>query len=232
MKNVPHEHQARRVATISSGGGNVKRSALRAKLKKYVSLDKVENVSGRKSRSKLVDLAKLASRSYQSGMRVERGHEQSASIVAGCGVANDATFSPNDVRARQDKRDIAAQKGIKVTQSRKQRDTKLSPFQIEVVEIILELGERAYGLTIWKELEKRYPDQHSLAQVYMTMRRFEARNILTIGDAEPSPTHAGRAVRPCELTDFGRTEYRRSLEALKLKREKRNRKRAITESGG
>ena len=47
----------------------------------------------------------------------------------------------------------------------------LGPFQQQVLYVLLRLGEKAYGMTIWRELEERTGNPVTVGAVYATLER-------------------------------------------------------------
>ena len=69
---------------------------------------------------------------------------------------------------------------------------------------ILRLGEKAYGVTIYEEIQRIAGSDVSMAGVYSAIDRLERRGLVRAWRSEPRPERGGRARRHYDLTSPGR----------------------------
>ena len=69
---------------------------------------------------------------------------------------------------------------------------------------ILRLGEKAYGVTIYEEIQRVAGSDVSVAGVYSAIDRLERRGLVRAWRSEPRPERGGRARRHYGLTAAGR----------------------------
>jgi PadR family transcriptional regulator len=81
---------------------------------------------------------------------------------------------------------------------------------------ILRLGEKAYGVTIYEEIQRIAGSDVSMAGVYSALDRLERRGLVRAWRSEPLPERGGRARRHYDMTAAGRDLVRRERE-LSLK---------------
>jgi PadR family transcriptional regulator PadR len=81
--------------------------------------------------------------------------------------------------------------------------TALGPFQQQVLYVLLRLGEKAYGMSIWKELEERTGEAKTIGAVYSTLERLERRGYVSSRMGDPTPERGGRAKRYYSITGAG-----------------------------
>jgi DNA-binding PadR family transcriptional regulator len=81
--------------------------------------------------------------------------------------------------------------------------TALGPFQQQVLYVLLRLGEKAYGMSIWQELEERTGEAKTIGAVYSTLERLERRGYVSSRMGDPTPERGGRAKRYYSITGAG-----------------------------
>ena len=81
--------------------------------------------------------------------------------------------------------------------------TALGPFQQQVLYVLLHLGEKAYGMSIWQELEDRTGEAKTIGAVYSTLERLERRGFVSSRLGDPTPERGGRAKRYYSITGAG-----------------------------
>lgn len=77
---------------------------------------------------------------------------------------------------------------------------------------ILRLGAKAYGVTIYEEIQKVAGSDVSIAGVYSAIDRLERRGLVRGWRSEPRPERGGRARRHFGLTATGRDLVRQERE--------------------
>ena len=79
---------------------------------------------------------------------------------------------------------------------------------------IMGLGEKAYGVSVQREIEERSKQRTSTATVYLALNRLEEKGFVTtrIGDAEPQ--RGGRRKCFYEITGKGEVAFKASLSSL------------------
>ena len=88
--------------------------------------------------------------------------------------------------------------------------TALGPFQQQVLYVLLHLGEKAYGMNIWQELQDRTGETKSIGAVYSTLERLERRGFTSSWMGDPTPERGGRAKRYYSITGAGVTALQES----------------------
>ena len=73
----------------------------------------------------------------------------------------------------------------------------------------MRLGDRAYGMTVRDEIEKRTGRAVSLGAVYVTLQRLEDKGLVSSRFGEPTAERGGRSKRYYRITDAGRDEHAR-----------------------
>jgi DNA-binding PadR family transcriptional regulator len=82
---------------------------------------------------------------------------------------------------------------------------------------ILRLGEKAYGVTIYEDIQRIAGSDVSMAGVYSAVDRLERRGLVRPWRSEPRPERGGRARRHYDLTAAGRERVRQEREmAMKM----------------
>lgn len=79
----------------------------------------------------------------------------------------------------------------------------LGPFQQQLLYALLRLGDQAYGMSIWEELEKRTGQSLSIGAVYVSLERLERKGFVTSHMGDPTPQRGGRAKRHYLITGAG-----------------------------
>ena len=79
---------------------------------------------------------------------------------------------------------------------------------------ILRAGNNAYGVTIADEIEQHAGRTLTMATIYKTLSRLEAKEFVRARIGEPTATRGGKAKRFYTLTDDGRGELRDVLASL------------------
>ncbi len=79
----------------------------------------------------------------------------------------------------------------------------LGEFEHLLLLAAMRLAERAYGVTLRREIEARTGRPVSLGSIYPTMRRLEEGGFVTSEMSEPVPTRGGRSRRFYRLTPEG-----------------------------
>ena len=92
--------------------------------------------------------------------------------------------------------------------------TYLGEFEHIVVLALLRLGERAYGVTVRQEIEKRTGREVSIGAVYATLDRLEAKGYVQSLLGDPTPERGGRSKRFFHLTATGVAVVNRTHTAL------------------
>ena len=77
---------------------------------------------------------------------------------------------------------------------------------------ILRLGEKAYGVTIYEEIQRVAGSDVSIAGVYSAIDRLERRGLVRAWRSEPRPERGGRARRHYDVTAAGRDLVRHERE--------------------
>jgi DNA-binding PadR family transcriptional regulator len=78
----------------------------------------------------------------------------------------------------------------------------------------MRLGDRAYGMTIRDEIEKRTGRAVSFGAVYVTLQRLEDKGLVSSWKGEPTAERGGRAKRFFQVTADGRQAVRRVQDAV------------------
>jgi DNA-binding PadR family transcriptional regulator len=90
----------------------------------------------------------------------------------------------------------------------------LGEFEQTVLLAVLRLGDKAYGVTIREEIEKRTGRSVSRGAIYITLDRLEAKGYLRCWLADPTPERGGKAKRCCRVEPAGLAALRASRKAL------------------
>lgn len=90
---------------------------------------------------------------------------------------------------------------------------------------LLHLDDRAYGVTVRQEIERRTGREVSIGAIYTTLDRLEAKGFVASQFGEPTPERGGRSKRFFRITPTGvaamnRTQgvLRSMIEGLDLER--------------
>lgn len=79
---------------------------------------------------------------------------------------------------------------------------------------ILRAGSNAYGVTIADQIEHHTGRSLTMATIYKTLSRLEAKEYVRVTAGEPTPMRGGKAKRFYSLTREGRSELRDVLASL------------------
>ena len=87
-------------------------------------------------------------------------------------------------------------------------------FELMILLALIRLNENAYGVPISKEIEMRSGREVSVASVYATLERLEAKGFVASEIGEPTPERGGRAKRYFRITARGVREVRDTRRVL------------------
>ena len=87
-------------------------------------------------------------------------------------------------------------------------------FELMILLALIRLDENACGFPISKEIEKRSGREISVASVYATLERLEAKGFVSSEIGEPTPERGGWAKRYFRITAKGVREVRDTRRAL------------------
>jgi PadR family transcriptional regulator PadR len=93
----------------------------------------------------------------------------------------------------------------------------LGEFEQAVLLAVVHLGDRAYGVPIVEEIERRTGRTVARAAVYVTLRRLEDKGLLSSWLGEPTPERGGKGRRYVRLEPAGRRallDARRAAEQM------------------
>ena len=90
----------------------------------------------------------------------------------------------------------------------------LGEFEHIIVLALLRLEDRAYGVTVRKEIEQRTKREVSVGAVYATLDRLEAKGYVESYAGEPTPERGGRSKRFFRVTGKGVAAVNRTHRAL------------------
>lgn len=90
----------------------------------------------------------------------------------------------------------------------------LGEFEQLVLLGVLHAGEDAYGVPVWRAIEARTTRGASLAAVYKTLDRLEAKGLVRSELGEPTAARGGRAKRVYRATPQGLRTLRTSVREL------------------
>ena len=93
-------------------------------------------------------------------------------------------------------------------------DVVLGEFEQTVLLGVLQRSDDAYGVPIWREIESRSGRTVSIAAVYKTLDRLDAKGLVRSRVGEPTATRGGRAKRFYQVTPAGLRAVRASVAAL------------------
>lgn len=77
--------------------------------------------------------------------------------------------------------------------SNEQSPAPLGEFESLVLAAVLQLGERAYGVAVRREIEGNTGREVSMGALYTTLARLEKKKLLTTTMGDPTPSRGGRA---------------------------------------
>lgn len=91
----------------------------------------------------------------------------------------------------------------------------LGEFEQLVMLAVVRVGDHAYGVPIHDELVSRARRSVSVAAVYKTLERLEAKGYVSTRVGEPTPERGGRRRKYFKLEASGRQALRESLATLR-----------------
>jgi PadR family transcriptional regulator PadR len=94
-------------------------------------------------------------------------------------------------------------------------DTPIGEFEQLVLLALIRVGEEAYGVPIHEELTARAQRTISVAAVYKTLERLEAKGYVSTRIGEPTAERGGRRRKYFKLEALGRRALRDSLATLR-----------------
>ncbi len=93
--------------------------------------------------------------------------------------------------------------------------TPLGEFEQLVLLGVLHAGDEAYGVPVWRAIEDRGGRTASIAAVYKTLDRLEAKGLVRSRVGEPTAERGGRAKRLYTVTPSGVRAVRSAVAAVK-----------------
>jgi len=90
----------------------------------------------------------------------------------------------------------------------------LGEFEHIVVLALLRLADRAYGVAVRQEIEKRTGREVSIGAIYATLDRLEAKGYVKSLVGEPTPERGGRSKRFFRVTANGISAVNRTHRAV------------------
>ena len=90
----------------------------------------------------------------------------------------------------------------------------LGEFEHIVLLALLRLEERAYGVTVRREIETRTKREVSIGAVYATLDRLQLKGYVRSYQSEPTAERGGRSKRFFQITSKGITAVNRTQEAV------------------
>lgn len=94
-------------------------------------------------------------------------------------------------------------------------ETPLGEFEQLVLLALVRVGDEAYGVPIHEELASRARRAVSVAAVYKTLERLEAKGYVSSRVGDPTPERGGRRRKYFQLEPPGRQALRESLATLR-----------------
>ena len=91
----------------------------------------------------------------------------------------------------------------------------LGEFEHIVLLAVLRLGDRAYGVTVRREIEARTKREVSIGAIYATLDRLEAKGYVQSRSGDPTPERGGRSKRFFRVTAQGVSAVNRTHSALR-----------------
>ncbi len=91
----------------------------------------------------------------------------------------------------------------------------LGNFELIVLLALIRLGEKAYGVTIAREIASRGGREVSLGGIYATLERLETNGLVSSEMGEATPERGGRAKKYFHIAPKGLREVRRTQRALR-----------------
>ena len=91
----------------------------------------------------------------------------------------------------------------------------LGEFEHIVILALLHLKDRAYGVTVRQEIERRTQREVSIGAVYATLDRLETKGYVSSQRSEPTPERGGRSKRFFRVTSKGKAALSRTHQTLR-----------------
>jgi PadR family transcriptional regulator PadR len=91
----------------------------------------------------------------------------------------------------------------------------LGEFEHIVILALLRLADRAYGVTVRREIEARTGREASIGAIYATLDRLENKGYVKSQLGEPTPERGGRSKRFFRITAKGMSAVNRTQRALR-----------------
>lgn len=95
------------------------------------------------------------------------------------------------------------------------RRNYLGPFELMAMLALMRLGEDAYGVPIFREIEKQCSREIALGSVYAALERLEEKGFVISALGESTPERGGKAKKYFRLTAKGLREVRETQRVLK-----------------
>jgi DNA-binding PadR family transcriptional regulator len=95
------------------------------------------------------------------------------------------------------------------------RRTFVGEFEQLLMMALVRLGDRAYGVTIREEIERRTGREVSPGAVYTALDRLERRGFVSSNLGDPTPQRGGKRKRFYSLEPRGAAALQRTQEALR-----------------
>lgn len=94
------------------------------------------------------------------------------------------------------------------------RGPYLGEFELMVLLALIRLGENAYGVPIYQEIERRSGREAALGSVYAALERLEEKGLVTSRLGDSTAVRGGRAKRYFCVTPQGMRNVRQTQRAL------------------
>lgn len=91
----------------------------------------------------------------------------------------------------------------------------LGEFEQIVILAVLRLHDRAYGVTVRREIASRIRREVSIGAIYATLDRLEAKGYVESELGEPTSERGGRSKRFFRVTGKGMSALQRTQQAVK-----------------
>jgi len=91
----------------------------------------------------------------------------------------------------------------------------LGEFEHIVILALLCLGDRAYGVSVRREIERRTRREVSIGAIYATLERLETKGYVKSALGEPTPERGGRSKRFFSVTARGVSAVHQTHRAIR-----------------
>ena len=91
----------------------------------------------------------------------------------------------------------------------------LGPLEHIILIALVRLKERAYGMTVRREIEERTGRDISIGAVYATLERLQGKGYVSSSIGEPTPERGGRAKRFFRIEPRGEKALRASHDVIR-----------------